>query len=1200
MFGNIKVGLRLGLGFGLTIAFMIAIISVSLYQDQIGYEKLQRIVKINNVRLRLANVMVDNARESSVTVKDMMLIKYNHEAGNRLQERREFYDGTRKRYEDSAAEVRKLIPETEIMGISLLNNLEASESVARRLEQEAIELAAAGKLMEAIAIVSGKAGAAGQWIKDIEYFMRYNEKLTGLQYEQAQEFARNSRIIIFILGVAAIVLSLACVMFLSRSVTVPLKLIVNAADKVASGDLTTEFSSAEKTEDELGTLAHSFGKMLASLKSNRDLTLRQDWLKTGIARLHQVMSGDPELLTLASKVIFEISAYADVHVGAIYLAGNGTDTALSLAGSYACTKRDDLPNVFRLGEGLVGQAALEKRQILLGNVPGDYIRVSSGLGERIPKFICVTPFVCEARVKGVVELGTLNEMTAQQMEYLRQAMPVLAVAVESVQNRENLSNLLEKSQQLSGELQVQQEELKTTNEELEAQTKSLMRSEEQLKVQQEELQATNEELEEKNELLARQRRDVEKAKVELERKAEELEMAGKYKSEFLANMSHELRTPLNSLLLLAQSLLENKVGNLLPDQVESARIIQNSGSDLLNLINEILDLSKIEAGRMNLHLSAVRVKDLADAVRSYFGHMADKKGLKLEVSVSADAPPELTSDRKRIEQIIRNLISNAIKFTDSGGLTVTFARPSADVDLSISGLSANATLAIEIKDTGIGIAPEDQKKIFEAFHQVDSGTAKRYGGTGLGLSISRELSRLLGGEIEIKSTLGKGSVFTLYLPITIAHSLKAAPLSTAVVTVDKAVTGNIVRQNAAAVQLDDDRNNLNMKDKVILVIEDDPTFAGLLCKKCRERDFKCLVSQTGEEGLELANKYLPSAVILDISLPGMNGWAVLDVLKENTSTRHIPVHIASAEEASPEAVRRGAVGQLTKPLSQEDLEDAFRRFEQVSGGKTKRVLVVEDNAEIRRNTVKLICGDGVNVSEVENGHQALEALRSGSYDCVILDLSLPDMDGLELLKKLELEGGSLPPVIVYTSRELTSDEEMELREHSEAIVIKDVRSQERLLDEVSLFLHMVVNKMPEGKRKIIRSLHGTDELLRGKKALIVDDDMRTTFAMSRFLSDCGMKTLKAENGDRALRLLEEHQDVDIALMDIMMPVMDGYETMRRIRSQARLRKLPIIVLTAKAMAEDRGKCIAAGANDYLSKPVDQKRLLSMMRVWLCR
>ena len=1201
MFRNIKVGMRLALGFGITIVFMIAIITVSLRQAQVSQEKLQRIVEINNVRLQLANDMIDDARETAITVRNILLAKYRSEPVENVQKDIDHLAEIRKTYGESVAGIKKLISEEDTKGREMLGELETSGSAARQVQDQVIELAVGGKPAEGTELMSKKAyPAVKQWISDADNFIKYNAQVTALRYNEVKNTAIFSRTIIFMLGAVAIALSLVSVLVLSLSVTRPLNIAVNAANRIASGDMDVDLSAVENRGDELGLLAQSFGKMVLALKNNRDLTQKLDWLKTGIARLNQVMSGDPDLTSLASKVISEISTYIDAPIGAIYLAGEDDVTTLSLAGSFAYEKRKDQSNVFNVGEGLVGQAALEKRQLLVKNVPEDYIKISSGLGKRIPRFICITPFIREERVKGVVEVGTLTEITSQQMEYLQQAMTAIAIAVESAQNRMNLARSLEESQSLSEELQAQQEELRTTNEELEEQTQALKMSEEKLRSQQEELEVTNEELREKNELLDKQKRDVESARKGLQKQAEDLALVSKYKSEFLANMSHELRTPLNSLLILSQSLQENKFGNLSADQVESARIINSSGSDLLNLINEILDLSKIEAGHMDLQIGAVRINDLADGVRSSFGHMTDKKGLKLEVVVREDAPVEITSDRKRIEQVIKNLLSNSIKFTDSGTVSVSFTRPSPNTNFSRIGFSADECLAIEVKDTGIGIAPENQKIIFEAFQQVDSGPSRRFAGTGLGLSISSELTRLLGGEIRLDSELGMGSTFTLYLPLASSSDRKIALSDTATEDV-KDTESNASRQDISKVaHIEDDRKNLKKEDRVILVIEDDSNFAKLLYQKCHDRGFKCLAAPTGEEGMDLACKHLPGAVILDIFLPGMDGWAVLTALKENTNTRHIPVHVVSAKETSTEAVRMGAVGHLTKPLSQEDLEETFRRLEQVSAGKPKRVLVVDDDEETRRRTVKLL-GDGdVMVDEVSTGEKALEALRSSHYDCVVLDLKLPDMDGIALLEKLDGEGVKLPPVIVYTCRELTREEEIGLREHAEAIVIKDVRSQERLLDEVSLFLHLVVSKMPEKQRKIIRDLHNTDELLKDKKVLIVDDDMRSTFAMSRLLSECGMKTLKAENGDRALRLLDENPDTDLVLMDIMMPTMDGYEAMKRIRKQERFKGLPIIAVTAKAMHEDREKCLAAGANDYLPKPIDLKRMFSMMRVWLCR
>jgi CheY-like chemotaxis protein/CHASE3 domain sensor protein len=977
--------------------------------------------------------------------------------------------------------------------------------------------------------------------------------------------------------------------------------IAGIADEIGKGNLDVQFEG----DAEAGTgIRAATEAMLESLRQNRSQTQKRDWLKTGIGRLNEVMSGDPDLGTLASKVISEMATYLDAQVGALYLAQNGEKQTLSLVGSYAYKKRKNLSNVFMPGEGLVGQAALEKQQILIRNVPEDYMKVTSGLGERTPSFICVTPFLYEGNVKGVAEIGMLSEMSDWQSEYLEQAMPSLAVAVESAERRSNLARALGESQQLSEELQIQQEELRTTNEELEEQTRRLKESEEKLRVQQEELQVTNEELEEKNELLERQKKEVERASREIEAKAKELATASKYKSEFLSNMSHELRTPLNSLLLLAQLLAENKEGNLTDEQVQSASIIHASGTDLLNLINEILDLAKIEAGRTDLRLGPLRALDLAEGVRAVFQPLAEQKGLRLEVMVDADAPAEIVTDRKRVEQVIKNLVSNAIKFTQSGQVTVRYGRPDPNADLSRSGLLPQRSVSIMVKDTGIGIAQEQQRVIFEAFQQADGSTARKYGGTGLGLSISRELARLLGGEIQLDSTPGSGSTFTLYLPVALkAGHTTASPdpnMLPSPRSVEPDISSEKHPQAVVVQQIEDDRDGLVESDKAILIIEDDPKFARILRDKCREKGFKCLAAATGEAGLELAGKHMPLGIILDIRLPGIDGWAVLSALKDDTRTRHIPVHVVSVEEASVESMRKGAVGHFTKPINREDLEEAFKRLEEISAGKPKRVLVVEDDAEMRRRVVELIGNGNVKVDEAATGGQAIEAMRSTQYACVILDIGLPDMAGPELLKRLEDEKVKLPPIIIHTARDLTPEQELTMREYADSIVIKDVRSNERLLDEVSLFLHSMVSRMPEKKRQIIRNLHETDALLKDKKVLIVDDDMRTLFALSHLLTERGMRPLKAENGERALHLLDADPVVDIVLMDIMMPVMDGYETMAKIREQDRFRKLPIIALTAKAMPKDREHCLAAGANDYMTKPVDQERLVSMLRVWLYR
>jgi len=1013
---------------------------------------------------------------------------------------------------------------------------------------------------------------------------------------------------------ATLLVALGLGLLVTRAITSGLGTMVAVADSIAGGKLDNEIDASGR--DEVAKLALSVDKMQSALREARDQDQAQSWLKTGIARLNDVMRGDLDIGSLANKVVSEVTTYLDAKIGAFYLLSDkGGEPALSLLGSYAYTKRKNLSSLFKVGEGLVGQAALERQQILLRNVPEDYIKVTSGLGEAVPRFICVTPFLYENKVKGVLEIGTLDELTDLQLEYLKHAMPAVAITLETAQGREELGRALERSQQLTEELQaqqeelkasneelqVQQEELKAANEELEEQTQALKVSEEKLKAQQEEMEVVNEELEEKNELLERQKRDVEQARKEIADKAEDLALASKYKSEFLANMSHELRTPLNSLLILARVFADNREGNLSDDQVESARVIYNSGTDLLGLINDILDLAKIEAGRVDLQVGKVILRSVAAGIAESFQHIATDKGLELKVDVSSNAPADIFTDKKRLDQIIKNLVSNAIKFTERGEVIVEFGRPLGDTPLP-EGLPGHAdTIAISVRDTGIGIDREKHKVIFEAFQQAEGGTARKYGGTGLGLSITRELVRLLGGEIRLVSEPGKGSTFTVLLPDRPGAATgrrEQKPLgdedAKAAVRTPRIPVKELER-------VEDDRDSLSEQDTAILIVDDDPNFARLLARQCQEKGFKSLVAPTGEEGLKLAESHLPKGIILDIKLPGMDGWAVLEMLKENPRTRHIPVHIMSVEEPNIDALRKGAIGFLTKPPEKAQLDAVLQKITDAFSKKIKNVLVVEDDAKMRRNIVDLIGNGDVHVSEAASGKEALEALRSNEYDCVVLDLGLPDMDGTEVLRALESDPRVvIPPVIVHTSRDITHDEEMELRSFSESIIIKDVRSDERLMDEVSLFLHSVVSQMPDKKRKMITDLHDVDRMFRGKKVLIVDDDMRTVFALSKILTAKGVKTLKAENGEKALQVLEQDQDVDLVLMDIMMPVMDGYETMKRIRAQERLSSLPIIALTAKAMKGDQELCIAAGASDYLAKPLDENRLYSMMRVWLYR
>lgn len=1023
------------------------------------------------------------------------------------------------------------------------------------------------------------------------------------------------------IGVASgtAVVGLLLALFLSRSITGPVQELVRITQKIGAGDFTTQ--AQVKTQDEIGELGRSFNQMTDNLRqiieaeqqakkeaeqARREITAANEtlkaqiWQTTGQAQLNEKMQGEQDLSTLADNIIEQLCQYLQAQIGALYIA---EDHCLNLMGSYAFASKNPARQI-KFGEGQVGQAALKKCPLLLSNLPNDYITISSGLGETAPRHIMILPFSYNGQVVGIIELGSLAEFSEAQMSFVQTALNSMAIAFYTAQTRARVNELLAETQQQAEELQAQQEELRVTNEELAAQTESLTVSEAKLK--------------EKQAILDQQNRELTVAQQELEKKAEELALASKYKSEFLANMSHELRTPLNSLLILARMLAENKEGNLTEGQVESAQIIHSGGIDLLNLINDILDLSKVEVGKMNFNFEAMPLADLEAMVQAQFAHIAEEKGLKLDISLADDLPASIEIDPLRVKQIIKNLLSNAFKFTSDGSISCSIYRPKAEVDLSQSGLEPGQSIAISVTDTGIGMTPEQQKIIFEAFQQADGSTSRKYGGTGLGLSICRELAIKLGGQIEVTSEPGKGSAFTLYLPIKRradqghengeeqeqeveqqeaqvsqwSSSLMSTPL-TPQVTNGSGSPASVLNSPA------DDRAKLNAGDKILVIIEDDPNFAKIVYDYSHQKGFKCLIAGEGKTGLELVRSYQPEAITLDLNLPDISGWEVLEVLKNDPNTRHIPVHIISADEEMLDAYRKGVMSYLTKPVPQEELDDTFQKIENFTSRQIKALLLVEDDENSRHSLKKLLGGSDVQISEADRGQKALEMLKAQHFDCMILDLSLPDMSGFELLNQINSdERITRCPVIVYTGRDLSPEENLKLMKYADKVIVKGVKSPERLLDETALFLHRVVADMPEANQRTIKQLYNKDGLLKGKKVLVVDDDMRNSFALSKLLSDKGVIVKIAKDGQKALDLLAQEPQVDLVLMDIMMPVLDGYETIKRIRAQQRFKSLPILALTAKAMKEDREKCLAAGANDYLPKPVDIDRLFSMLYIWL--
>jgi CheY-like chemotaxis protein len=952
--------------------------------------------------------------------------------------------------------------------------------------------------------------------------------------------------------------------------------ITTNANLVASGNYSTD-TVPRSDNDRLG---NSLRKMTISLRETTAENEKHTWLTTAQNQLNEKLRGDKTTEELSLTMITFLCNHVHADIGAVFLF-NEQRTSLSVVGQYAFSS-DQGKQVFRPGEGLIGQAALEQKIILMEKVREQDITVRSLTIDAKPEHIIIIPFLFEGQTLGVLELGKLMPFTPVEKEFLTAAPESIAISINSAISRKKIQNLLEETQVQSEELQSQQEELRQMNEELEEQAQNL-------KQQQEELQMTNEELEEQTQMLEARNKEVENARSDIEQKTKQLEISSKYKSEFLANMSHELRTPLNSLLILSRDLADNKKKNLNSDQVESAEIINKSGNDLLALINEVLDLSKIEAGKMTLSVERIYLEDFVKAIHMDFKHQADKKNLSFVIDLAPDLPETIQSDLQRLNQILKNILSNAIKFTDKGSISLKIFNHTA------------GTIGISVTDTGVGIPEEKQAAIFEAFQQADGGTSRKYGGTGLGLSISRELSKLLGGEIQLVSIPDKGSTFTLIIPTELSPGTEHIKIHKTVKYPSPLKLHVKTDEFKNYPTIKDDRESLVPGDKVVLIIEDDLKFATVLLRQCHSKGFKCISAATGEDGLLLAAKHKPQAIILDIDLPGINGHKVLAELKANPSVRHIPVHIVSVNERTLDPIKEGAVEYLTKPVDKKQMEEAFNRIENFISRKMKNLLIVEDDVNSRKAMRKLIGNGDVKCFEAGTGKEALTLFGEEHIDCIVLDIGLPDISGFNLIYEFEkIKEGKMPPIIIYTGKDLSREENDELQKYAETIIIKGVKSEERLLDETALFLHRTISELPESKQKIINNLYDKEMIFNSKKILVVDDDMRNVFALSKVLKEKGMEIIKAENGRMALDVLEKNKQVDLVLMDIMMPEMDGYEAMREIRKNPSWNRLPVIALTAKAMKEDRQKCIDAGANDYITKPVDVERLLTLMRVWLSK
>lgn len=960
-----------------------------------------------------------------------------------------------------------------------------------------------------------------------------------------------------------------------REISRRISIIQRIAEKISEGDYLIRVDDHE--QDDLGVLSASLNKMASSLQFAFGKLADNDWLQAGANRLNDLMIGEKDLSALSQDILYFLAEYTRSEAGALYLLENDV---LTLQSGFALS---DPKKTIKLGEGMLGQAAIINRSFWLKELGQDQIQVSYATGESSSRNVLIIPLQHQKEVKGVIELGSVNAYPERKLTFLNAVSGNIGIALQSAQNRQRLQELLEETQAQAEELQVQHNELEGMNAELEAHTQKLQTSEEELRVQQEELQQTNQELAEKN-IQVQQRTN------ELQEKARQLELSTRYKSEFMANMSHELRTPLNSILLLSRFLSENTDQNLNAEQIESANVILSSGRGLLDLIDELLDLSKIEAGKMDLEYYSISVGAVIENLKPLFAPVANDKQLDLEFENLLADDFKIETDQMRLEQILKNLLSNALKFTASGKVKLTIRQNQKNKDY----------LDWEVSDSGIGIAPDKQQMVFDAFQQADGSTKRRFGGTGLGLSISRQLARLLGGDISLSSEPGKGSKFVLSVPVNKPESLPQPQASAPAVApaTDLATEGRFVLTDIPEA-VGDDRQSIGENDKVILIIEDDTVFAKALIGFARKNGYKAIASVRGDEGLALARQFRPLAVLLDIQLPVMDGWQVMDALKGDAQTRHIPVHIMSSAEVKKESRSKGAVDFINKPVAIEQMNEIFKKLEAVWSKFPKKVLIVEENIKHAEALAYFLDAFNVSTAVSKSVEDSLDALKYKQVDCVIMDMAVPGKYGYESLDAIKQHPGMEDlPIIVFTGKHLSPGEEGRIRRYADTIVVKTAHSYQRILDEIKLFLHLVEGKHPSGVARLAGFSEPLKDILAGKTILIADDDVRNIFSMTRALEQYGMTVLSATDGREALEILNQHPETAIVLMDIMMPEMDGYESTMRIRQDARFSNLPIIAVTAKAMLGDREKCIQAGASDYISKPVDIDQLASLLRVWL--
>ncbi|PWS32780.1 response regulator [Pedobacter paludis] len=1186
---TLKNNLRLGLGLSLIILFISSLASYVSISNLIKSTELVKhsdevILDVQNIISTLKDAETGQ-RGYLLTGNKVFLEPYNGASDTALNTLNKVGENTK----DNPVQQKKVAELRNIM------------SKRMGILQSTIEIKSLGGQVDPTVLFQGKT-YMDQARTVVSQMVKEERRLLEVRTIELNKLTSYTPILILVAAILAILITL----FFYRKVSVDfderVKLQKEIEDKkyemekriVAIKEIASQISSGnygvkldEQSKDDIGELSESLNTMSFSLKKSFDTLAENEWLQTGVANLNVKMVGEKDVFHLADDIIEFLVSYTKSQVGAVYLFKD--DGYLHLKGQYALHKQD-LAEVIELGQGLIGQAVKSGKSILLEDVPQGEITISYATGNIKPAQLLVLPIIRNGISIGGLELGTITNYSDLQLHFLNLVLSDVGTALLGAQNRQKLQQLLEETQAQSEELQVQHNELEGMNAELEAQAQKLQASEEELRVQQEELLQSNQELEERSSLLEEKNELIEERNIEIQQKAEALELSTKYKSEFLANMSHELRTPLNSILLLSRLMAENE--EIEKEHQEYAEVIQSSGQGLLSLIDEILDLSKIEAGKMELDRANIKIDEVISNMRSLFNPVAKDKNLKLVVEKTDEVPEFFHTDKMRLEQILKNLLSNAIKFTTQGSVTLNI----------VKNENLNA-LIFKVTDTGVGIAPEKQAMVFEAFQQADGSTRRKFGGTGLGLSISRELAKLLGGYIDLKSAEGEGSIFTLTLPIDKNKGFEGVsnpwekPVEVVVPELPVKKVSNLTVSNIPE-EIEDDRENIQPDDKVILIVEDDTPFAKTLLDFTRKRNYKGLVAVRGDVGIEMAKAYNPVAILLDIQLPIKDGWQVMEELKSNPETRPIPVHIMSSLQVKKESLLKGAVDFINKPFAFEHMQEIFHKLEHALSRHPKKVLIVEENEQHAKALSYFLSNFNIQTEVVNQVSQGVSALNKPDINCVILDMGIPDKHAYETLEVVKKTPGlENLPIIIFTGKSLSKGEENRIKQYADSIVVKTAHSYQRILDEAGLFLHLVEEKNKD-KNKAPKKFSELQDVLKGKTVLVADDDVRNIFSLTKVLEQHQMKVLAATDGKEALKLLSENTNVDVVLMDMMMPELDGYETTTAIRQDLKYRNLPILAVTAKAMMGDREKCIAAGASDYISKPVDMDQLVSLLRVWL--